>query len=91
MHIGKIHGLTLVCIVLLNLSCTVHHTVLVLPHLQYSASKISSTCSLHYFYRLGKQILPASCFIILLLVYLNGNNAAEGENNIKYANSYPMN
>ena len=25
------------------------------------------------------------------LVYLNGNNAAEGENNIKYANSYPMN
>ena len=27
----------------------------------------------------------------VLLVYLNGNNAAEGENNIKYANSYPMN
>ena len=27
----------------------------------------------------------------LKLVYLNGNNAAEGENNIKYANSYPMN
>ena len=25
------------------------------------------------------------------LVYLNGNNAAEGENNIKYASSYPMN
>ena len=25
------------------------------------------------------------------LVYLNGNNAAKGENNIKYANSYPMN
>ena len=25
------------------------------------------------------------------LVYLNGNNAAEGENNIKHANSYPMN
>ena len=24
------------------------------------------------------------------LVYLNGNNATEGENNIKYANSYPM-
>ena len=24
------------------------------------------------------------------LVYLNGNNAAEGESNIKYANSYPM-
>ena len=24
-------------------------------------------------------------------MYLNGNNAAEGENNIKYANSYPMN
>ena len=29
--------------------------------------------------------------IIIILVYLNGNNAAEGENNIKYANSYPMN
>ena len=27
----------------------------------------------------------------LQLAYLNGNNAAEGENNIKYANSYPMN
>ena len=27
----------------------------------------------------------------LILAYLNGNNAAEGENNIKYANSYPMN
>ena len=26
-----------------------------------------------------------------ILVYLNGNNAAEGENNIKYANSYPLN
>ena len=25
------------------------------------------------------------------LVHLNGNNAAEGENNIKYANSYHMN
>ena len=25
------------------------------------------------------------------LEYLNGNNATEGENNIKYANSYPMN
>ena len=25
------------------------------------------------------------------LVYLNGNNAAEGENDFKYANSYPMN
>ena len=25
------------------------------------------------------------------LVYLNGNNAAEGENNVKYASSYPMN
>ena len=25
------------------------------------------------------------------LVYLNGNNAAEGEDKIKYANSYPMN
>ena len=29
--------------------------------------------------------------VIVKLVYLNGNNAAEGENNIKYANSYPMN
>ena len=29
--------------------------------------------------------------ITIKLVYLNGNNAAEGENNIKYANSYPMN
>ena len=27
----------------------------------------------------------------LQLVYLDGNNAAEGENNIKYASSYPMN
>ena len=26
-----------------------------------------------------------------ILVYLNGNNAAEGENNIRNANSYPMN
>ena len=25
------------------------------------------------------------------LVYLYGNNAAEGVNNIKYANSYPVN
>ena len=25
------------------------------------------------------------------LIYLNGNNAAEGDNNIKYASSYPMN
>ena len=24
-------------------------------------------------------------------MYLNGNNAAEGENNIKYASRYPMN
>ena len=32
-----------------------------------------------------------SSFSINLLVYLNGNNAAEGESNIKYANSYPMN
>ena len=28
---------------------------------------------------------------LLILVYLNGNNAAEGKNNNKYANSYPMN
>ena len=26
-----------------------------------------------------------------ILVYLNGNNAAEGDNNIKYASSYSMN
>ena len=32
-----------------------------------------------------------SSFQKLWLVYLNGNNAAEGENDIKYANSYPMN
>ena len=25
------------------------------------------------------------------LVYINGNNAAEGKNNIKYSSSYPMN
>ena len=30
-------------------------------------------------------------FCWLVHVYLNGNNAAEGENNIKYASSYPMN
>ena len=29
--------------------------------------------------------------IFVKLVYLNGNNVAEGENNIKYANSHPMN
>ena len=28
---------------------------------------------------------------IFKLVYLNGNNPAEGKNNNKYANSYPMN
>ena len=37
---------------------------------------------------LSKSLL--SLIIIATLVYLNGNNAAEGENNIKYANSYPM-
>ena len=31
--------------------------------------------------------LKADVNILVLLVYLNGNNAAEGENNIKYANS----
>ena len=30
-------------------------------------------------------------FCTIELAYLNGNNAAEGENNIKYASSYPMN
>ena len=29
--------------------------------------------------------------VIYKLVYLNGNNAAVGENNIKHASSYPMN
>ena len=29
--------------------------------------------------------------LYLKLVYLNGNNAAEGENNINFASSYPMN
>ena len=32
---------------------------------------------------------PMYSCITPILVYLNGNNAAEGENNIKYANSYP--
>ena len=33
-----------------------------------------------------------TCTVIKLMpVYLNGNNAAEGENSIKYASSYPMN
>ena len=43
--------------------------------------------------RLIWVILPArgASHIILVLVYLNGNNAVEGENYIKYANSYPMN
>ena len=35
--------------------------------------------------------MQISTTIKLKLVYLNGNNAAEGENNIKYANGYPMN
>ena len=29
--------------------------------------------------------------LLYVLVYLNGNKAAEGENNIKYASSYSMN
>ena len=33
----------------------------------------------------------SNAFFSLLLVYLNGNNVAEGENNIKYASSYFMN
>ena len=44
-----------------------------------------------YLYR---QSLDSDCIMTALfgkLVYLNGNNAAKGENNIKYANSYPMN
>ena len=47
--------------------------------------------------QLGRHPLEAALFkfpsniLIYKLVYLNGNNAAEGENNIKYANSYPMN
>ena len=42
---------------------------------------------------LSRQILVYDCIMTALfgkLVYLNGNNAAKGENNIKYANSYPM-
>ena len=30
-------------------------------------------------------------YLTSIPVYLNGNNVAEGENNIKHANSYPMN
>ena len=37
------------------------------------------------------QFESKPALFIFKLVYLNGNNAAEGENNIKYANSYPMN
>ena len=33
----------------------------------------------------------ATIKVTYCLVYLNGNNAAEGENNINYASSYPMN
>ena len=29
--------------------------------------------------------------LFCILVYLSGNNVSEGENNIKYASSYPMN
>ena len=36
-------------------------------------------------------ILLLVVLVIDLLVYLNGNNTTEGENNIKYASSYPMN
>ena len=35
--------------------------------------------------RVGTQV-----FYEIKYVYLNGNNAAKGENNIKYASSYPM-
>ena len=34
-------------------------------------------------------LVPMRHDYIIKLVYLNGNNVAEGENNIKYANSYP--
>ena len=41
---------------------------------------------------IGEDNAKSSFSIRLLkLVYLNGNNAAEGKNNNKYANSYPMN
>ena len=41
----------------------------------------SDSCSLNNYIKENKN----------KLVYLNGNNAAKGENNIKYASSYPMN
>ena len=64
-------------------------------HLDILTNSCGSNCmhfmcflmSFMYFYLIGIFL----SFIFLILVYLNGNNAAEGENNIKYANSYPMN
>ena len=41
--------------------------------------------------RIGENSNDVSRCLFIRLVYLNGNNAAEGENNIKYANSYPVN
>ena len=38
----------------------------------------------------GKPTEKCCVFRIIILVYLNGNNATEGENNIKYASSYPF-
>ena len=35
------------------------------------------------------KVAKIALFILLILVYLNGNNAAEGENNIKYASRLP--
>ena len=54
------------------------------PSLIFSTSKRTGrTRALH------TQVCSLDLFVVL--VYLNSNNAAEGENNIKYANSYPMN
>ena len=42
-------------------------------------------------YKLIPNWTPNRMITYTKLVYLNGNNAAEGGNNIKYAHSYPMN
>ena len=51
-------------------------------HCSLRDQSLSVNCSL-----VCKQILTHSRSY--KLVYLNGNNAAEGENNIKHANRYP--
>ena len=45
---GKYVHIICICIVCLNLSCTVNYTVLALTHPLYCATKTSSTCSLLY-------------------------------------------